>query len=286
MGMATQSPQGIYNRFGTNKHPKPIVLLAGPCVAESEKLCMLIVEHLLELRAKYRIPVVFKASFDKANRTSLKSFRGPGLHKGLKMLARVKKRSGLPSLTDIHAPEQAGPVSEIADIIQIPAFLCRQTDLLVAAARTGVPVNIKKGQFMAPDDMLHSMEKVRGSGNRRVMLTERGTCFGYNNLVADMRALPIMRAWNVPVIFDATHAVQRPAAQRSCSSGEPQFIAPLARAAVAAGVDGLFLEVHPEPPKALSDAGCMLALRHLEPLLKEVLALDAVAKKLKPSPAA
>ena len=234
--------------------------IAGPCIIESE-------EHVHSLAAGIRAalggPFIFKASFDKANRSSLNSYRGPGLKEGLRILDGLKRATGLPILTDIHETAQAGPAAEVADILQIPAFLCRQTDLLVEAGRTGRVVNIKKGQFVAPHDIHHAAEKVASTGNRRIVLTERGSSFGYNNLVVDMRGLVTMRESGWPVVFDATHSVQLPGAAGSASGGAPQFIAPLARAAVAAGIDGVFLEVHEAPERALSDGANALRLDRL-----------------------
>jgi 2-dehydro-3-deoxyphosphooctonate aldolase (KDO 8-P synthase) len=249
-------------RFGGGA---PLALIAGPCVIESE-------EHVQFLAAaifKIAGPFVFKASFDKANRTSAAAFRGPGLAEGLRILAGVKA-AGHPVLTDIHEPSQAGPAAEVADILQIPAFLCRQTDLLTEAGRTGRIVNIKKGQFVSPQDIRHAADKVALTGNSKILLTERGSSFGYNNLVVDMRALPIMRGFGWPVIFDATHSVQLPGGSGSASGGQPQFIETLSRAAVAAGVDGLFVEVHDNPEKALSDRANALRLDRLAALLARV----------------
>jgi len=256
----------------------PIVLIAGPCVIESEKIVMHTAETVSRYADRLKIPYIFKASFDKANRTSIASFRGPGMEAGLKLLNKVKKEFGVPVLTDIHLPEQAIPVSETADIIQIPAFLCRQTDLLVAAAQTGKPVNIKKGQFMAPWDMKNAADKVLTSGNSAVMLTERGTCFGYNNLVVDMTSLVEMGKLGFPVIFDATHSVQKPGAMGESSGGNSEYVGYLAQAATAVGIAGLFLEVHPEPGEALSDGSNMIALDELERLLIIVKELDTVIK--------
>jgi 2-dehydro-3-deoxyphosphooctonate aldolase (KDO 8-P synthase) len=240
---------------------QPLTLIAGPCIIESEEH----VQFLAREIGKIVGPFIFKASFDKANRSSLDSYRGPGLKEGLRILAGVKK-AGYPVLTDIHEPSQAGPVAEVADILQIPAFLCRQTDLLVEAGRTGKTINIKKGQFVSPYDIRHAADKVAATGNNNILLTERGTTFGYNNLVVDMRGLAIMREFGWPVIFDATHSVQMPGAAGAKSSGQPQFIAPLSRAAVAAGVDGIFVEVHEAPERALSDGPNALRLDLLGPL--------------------
>ncbi len=241
----------------------PLAFISGPCVIESEEHCLMLAAALREALGG---PFVFKASFDKANRTSIRSYRGPGLRQGLRILAEVKRRTGLPVLTDIHTPDQAAPAAETADVLQIPAFLCRQTDLLVEAGRTGRAVNIKKGQFAAPLDMRHAIEKVLSTGNSRVFLTERGSCFGYNNLVVDMRAIPQMRSLGVPVLFDATHSVQLPSAAGAASGGAPEFIEPLASAAVAAGADGVFFEVHEAPERALSDGPNALRLDLVAPL--------------------
>ncbi|HEX7361419.1 MAG TPA: 3-deoxy-8-phosphooctulonate synthase [Bryobacteraceae bacterium] len=250
-----------------------IALIAGPCVIESE-------EHVLQMAYAIRNAVgrfVFKASYDKANRTSAGSYRGPGLREGLRILSEVRKL-GIPVLTDIHEPGQAELAAEAADILQIPAFLCRQTDLLVAAGRTGRAVNIKKGQFVAPGDIARAAEKVASTGNRNILLTERGFSFGYHNLVVDMRSLPIMAATGYPVIFDATHSVQQPGAAGNASGGEPQFIEPLARAAVAVGVAGVFVEVHDCPERALSDGANALRLNRLEPFWTRLQAIHAAVK--------
>ena len=259
-----------YASFGGGR---PLVLIAGPCVIESE-------EHVHRMaRAIGEIvgPYVFKASFDKANRTSLQGYRGPGLRAGLRILADVRA-AGYPVLTDIHEPAQADAAAEAADILQIPAFLCRQTDLLLAAGRTGRIVNIKKGQFVAPHDIHHAAEKVASTGNTKILLTERGTSFGYHNLVVDMRGLPIMREAGWPVVFDATHSVQLPSGGGTASGGEPRFIEPLARAAVAVGIDGLFIEVHDAPERALSDGANALSLARLRELWRRLRALDAFVK--------
>jgi len=245
----------------------PLVLIAGPCVIESEAHALMIARAVQSATRAHGIPYIFKASFDKANRTSLGSFRGPGLDEGLRVLARVKAELGLPVLTDIHEPWQAARVAEVADVLQIPAFLCRQTDLLTAAAKTGAVVNIKKGQFLAPLDMQHPVTKVTQHGNPRVFVTERGTTFGYHNLVVDMRAFPLLRSLGVPVVFDVTHSVQRPGGSGGASSGEARFIEPLACAGVGAGVDGIFIEVHDAPSRAPSDGPNALPLERLEPLL-------------------
>ena len=257
----------------------PFVLIAGPCVIESEAHALDMAGRLADIARRMRVPFIFKASYDKANRTSGRSFRGPGLDEGLRVLALIKSRYDLPILTDIHEPSQAGAAADVADVLQIPAFLCRQTDLLVAAARTGRIVNIKKGQFLAPDDVKHAVAKVVDAGNPRVLLTERGTSFGYHNLVVDMRAFPMMRAQGVPVVFDVTHSLQLPGGGDGVTAGQAEYIVPLASAGVAAGVDGVFLEVHEEPTRAKSDAQNALRLDALEPLLQRLIAIDAIAKQ-------
>ena len=254
--------------------PKPFII-AGPCVIEDLETCLVVADHLAGLGRKLGLQIIFKASFDKANRTSIDSFRGPGLEKGLAILEKVGQASGLPLLSDIHHPEQAEPAAQVLDVIQIPAFLCRQTDLLVAAARTGKPLNIKKAQFMAPEDMAQVVAKVESAGGRQMMLTERGTFFGYRNLVVDFRSLVIMAGLGHPVIFDATHSVQRPGGLSSCSGGSPEFIAPLAKAAVAAGVDGVFMEVHPDPAQAKCDGPNSLELARVEEILTVLVRISA-----------
>jgi len=249
---------------------RPLLVIAGPCVIESEKLCVQIARHLRQVCSTLGLPYVFKASFDKANRTSVSSYRGPGLEKGLSILRAVRERGGVPVLSDIHEPSQAEPASRVLDVLQVPAFLCRQTDLLVACADTGLPVNIKKGQFLAPRDMEHPARKVLSRGNRRVLLCERGSCFGYHDLVVDMRSIPLMKALGYPVIFDATHSVQQPGGLGDKSGGESEMTPCLAAAAVAAGADGVYLETHPEPRKAPSDAAAMLPLEMVEPLLEKL----------------
>jgi len=254
----------------------PFFLIAGPCVLEDDALNLRVGEALARLSEELALPVIFKASFDKANRSSPSSPRGPGLEEGLRRLERVREATGLPLLTDVHSPEQCAPVAEVVDVLQIPAFLCRQTDLLLAAGETGRPVNVKKGQWMAPEEMKGAVAKLRGAGAAGVATTERGTFFGYGNLVVDMRSFALMReACDAPVIFDGTHSVQRPGMGAGISGGEPRFIPPLVRAAVAAGVDALFLETHPEPAKGLSDTTNMLPLDRLRPLLRQVLAIRA-----------
>jgi 2-dehydro-3-deoxyphosphooctonate aldolase (KDO 8-P synthase) len=257
----------------------PFVLIAGPCVIESEQHATDLAGHLCDIARRARVPFVFKASYDKANRTSGSSFRGPGLDEGLRILASIKSRFHVPILTDIHEPSHARAAGDVADVLQIPAFLSRQTDLLVAAAKTGRIVNIKKGQFLAPDDMKHAVAKVVDAGNPRVIVTERGTSFGYHNLVVDMRAFPMMRGLGVPVVFDVTHSLQLPGAGDGVTAGLAEYIEPLASAGVAAGVDGVFLEVHEEPARAKSDAQNALRLDRLEPLLQRLLAIDAIAKQ-------
>jgi 2-dehydro-3-deoxyphosphooctonate aldolase (KDO 8-P synthase) len=256
----------------------PLAFIAGPCVLESAELSFAVAEFLASLASRLSIPVIFKGSFDKANRSSMRSYRGPGEREGLKILAEVKNRYGLHVTTDVHEPGQATSAARVVDVLQIPAFLCRQTDLIVAAGETGLPVNIKKGQFMAPWDMANAVEKVAATGNRAVLVTERGTSFGYNNLVVDFRGIPRIRATICPAIFDATHSVQLPGGGGDASSGERRFIAPLARAAVAAGADGLFLEIHPDPGRALSDGANSLPLRDVEPLVRSVLAIRAAVE--------
>ncbi len=252
----------------------PLILIAGPCVIQDESHLLRVGEELLSICGGARVPLVLKASFDKANRSSHMSYRGPGLAEGLRILARVKEKLGLPILSDIHETAQVPAAAEVLDLLQIPAFLCRQTDLLLAAGRTGKPVNVKKGQFLAPEDMRNAVEKIRSTGNGQVLVTERGSSFGYHNLVVDMRGLAIMRGLGVPVIFDATHSVQLPGGAGAASSGQREFVAPLARAAVAAGCDGLFLEVHPDPDRAPSDGPNMLPLDALPSLLAEVTAIQ------------
>ena len=271
--------------IGTTQQKVPVgmgrlFLIAGPCVIESEPHARMMADSIQRIASDLNIPYIFKASYDKANRTSITSFRGPGLDEGCRILSAVAKETGLPVLTDVHTPQDCAPVSDAlgdADIVlQIPAFLCRQTDLLIAAAQTGRAVNVKKGQFVAPSDMRHAVQKVRDSGNDRVFLTERGASFGYNNLVVDMRSLPIMRGF-APVVFDATHSVQTPSAANGVSGGQPEFIPTLARAAVAAGIDGIFLEVHNNPAEAKSDGANALHLNRLKPLLEQLLAIHSVS---------
>ncbi len=255
---------------------EPLVLLAGPCALESLDRCLYIGRTIKEICGRLGIPYVFKASFDKANRSSFHSFRGPGLEKGMEMLQKIKEELRVPIVTDIHETYQAEPVSKVADILQIPAFLCRQTDLLHAAAKTGRIVNVKKGQFLSPMDMRNVVDKLHESGSEGILLTERGASFGYNNLVVDMRSFPIMRSFGYPVIFDGTHSVQIPGGAGTKSSGNREYVEPLVRAAVGVGVDGLFLEVHDNPEEALSDGPNMLYLDKLEALLKDALAIHGI----------
>lgn len=256
----------------------PLALIAGPCVIESDSHATMLAEQLARIAGRVGVPFIFKASYDKANRTSLKSFRGPGLEAGLKVLASIKKRVGVPILTDIHEANQAAPVAEVADVLQIPAFLSRQTDLIVAAAKTGRTINLKKGQFLAPADMKHAIEKVTDSGNSQVFVTERGFSFGYNNLVVDMRAFPMLRQLGWPVVYDATHSLQLPGAGEGVSAGQAEYIEPLAAAAVAAGIDGLFVEVHDNPSLARSDAQNALPLERVEPLLRQLVRIDSATR--------
>jgi 2-dehydro-3-deoxyphosphooctonate aldolase (KDO 8-P synthase) len=253
-------------------------LIAGPCVIESASHATMIAEALAKIASRLGIPFIFKASYDKANRTSLKSYRGPGLEEGLKILAAIKKTVGVSILTDIHEAGQAAAVAEVADVLQIPAFLSRQTDLIVAAAKTGKTINLKKGQFLAPADMKHAIEKVTASGNSQVFVTERGFSFGYNNLVVDMRAFPMMRQLGWPVVYDATHSLQLPGGGDGVTAGQAEYIEPLAASAVAAGVDGLFIEVHDNPPAAKSDGQNALPLERVEPLLRHLMRLDSVTR--------
>ncbi len=257
---------------------RPLVLIGGPCVIESEGHALELAHAIREVAGRCRVPFIFKASFDKANRTSLRSFRGPGLEEGLRVLARVKERVGVPILTDIHEPSQAAAAAAVVDVLQIPAFLSRQTDLIVAAAKTGRVVNLKKGQFLAPSDMGHVIEKVTSSGNQRILVTERGFSFGYHNLVVDMRAFPMLRALGYPVIYDVTHSLQLPGGGDGVTTGQAQYIDSMAAAGVAAGVDGIVLEIHERPAQAQSDAQTVLRLDRLEPLLNRLAGIDAIAK--------
>jgi 2-dehydro-3-deoxyphosphooctonate aldolase (KDO 8-P synthase) len=256
----------------------PVVVIAGPCVIESEDSALQHATALKQQADRVGIPYIFKSSYDKANRSSLRSFRGPGLEKGLEILAEVKKQVGVPVLTDVHEIDQVGPVKEVADILQIPAFLCRQTDFVIAVAKSGKIVNVKKGQFLAPWDMRHVVEKIRSAGNEQILLTERGASFGYNNLVSDMRSLVVMRELGYPVVFDATHSLQLPGGIGNASGGERKYIPALARAGVAAGVDALFMEVHQDPDHALSDGPNSLDMKDFEILLQTVKAIDSLTK--------
>ena len=261
---------------------KRLFLIAGPCVIESEKLCFRIAENLQKVCARLGLTYVFKASFDKANRTSSRSFRGPGLDDGLAVLSRVRDRVGVPVLTDVHSEAQARTAGEVVDVLQIPAFLCRQTDLIEAAVATGKVVNVKKGQFLSPPEMGQVVKKAVEAGGRRLLVTERGTTFGYNNLVADMRSIPILRGFGWPVVFDATHSVQLPGGGGDRSAGQRQFAPVLARCAVTAGADGLFIETHPHPDEALSDGPNMVPLADMARLLSGMVALREVAQDLHP----
>ncbi len=257
----------------------PLAFILGPCVIESAGHALDLAGHIRDIAARCQAPVIFKASFDKANRTSRTSFRGPGLDSGLAVLAEVKARTGLPVLTDIHEPAHAAEAASVVDVLQIPAFLSRQTDLLIAAAHTGKVVNVKKGQFLAPDDMRHVVAKITAEGNHGVLVTERGSSFGYHDLVVDMRAFPIMRALGYPVVFDVTHSLQLPGAGNGVTAGLAQYIEPLAAAGVAAGVDGVFMEVHEEPTRARSDAGNALRLSDLEALMQKLQRIDSVVRE-------
>ena len=260
---------------GTN----PLALIAGPCVIESESATLETAERLKKITADLGIPFIFKSSYDKANRSSVRSYRGPGLREGLKVLARVKRELDLPLLSDIHRFEEIAPAAEVLDVIQIPAFLSRQTDLLVEVAKTGRVVNIKKGQFLAPWDIKNAIEKAESTGNRNILITERGVSFGYNNLIVDFRSLPMMRGLGYPVVFDATHSVQLPGGAGTASSGDRQYVAPLTRAAVATGVDALFMEVHACPDKALCDGPNMMSLDELPDLLRQAQEIDRIVKQ-------
>jgi len=261
---------------------QPLLIIAGPCMIESWEVIFNTASALKDLSRKLHFPLVFKASFDKANRTSIDSFRGPGLDEGLKMMAEIKAKLGLPLLSDVHEQAQCALAGEVLDVIQIPAFLCRQTDLVVAAAKTGKAVNIKKGQFVAPQDMLQSARKVTSSGNPNVFITERGTTFGYNNLVVDYRSIPMIQEKGIPVIFDATHSVQLPSGSGNVSGGQRHFIPALTKAALAAGCQGLFMEVHPNPDKALSDAATQVPLNQVEELLVQCLKIYDLVQQLPP----
>ena len=257
---------------------RPLVLIAGPCVIESEDQVRKTIEGLKEITGEINIPFIFKSSYDKANRTSIKSYRGPGLDKGLEILEKVKREFDIPLLVDVHRIEEVKLVSKVADILQVPAFLCRQTDLIISIAKTGKPINVKKGQFLAPWDMQNVIEKIESTGNKNILLTERGSCFGYNNLVVDMKSLPIIRSFGYPVVFDATHSVQKPGGKGTTTAGEREYVPFLAQAAVATGIDGLFLEVHPQPEKALSDGPNMIRLSRVKELLEKLIKIDKVVK--------
>ena len=258
---------------------KPLAFIVGPCVIESPAHALELAVAIRDIASRCSAPVIYKASFDKANRTSVSSFRGPGLEAGLRTLADIKARTGLPILTDIHEPAQAAPAAAVVDVIQIPAFLSRQTDLIAAAARTGAAVNVKKGQFLAPRDVRHIVAKVTAEGNHRLLITERGVSFGYNNLVVDMRSFPMLRELGFPVVFDVTHSLQLPGAGDGVTAGLAEYIEPLASAGVAAGVDAVFMEVHEEPARAKSDAANALRLEHLEALIRKLQRIDAVARE-------
>jgi 2-dehydro-3-deoxyphosphooctonate aldolase (KDO 8-P synthase) len=258
---------------------RPFVLIAGPCVIESPQMTFLIASTIKKLTQKHRIPFIFKASYDKANRTSIDSFRGPGMERGLEILFDIKQKLGVSVLSDIHGVDEIKEASEVLDVLQIPAFLCRQTDLLVAAAKSGRCVNVKKGQFLAPWDMGQVIKKLEHAGSKRILVTERGTTFGYNNLVTDFRSLPVLQSFGYPVVMDASHSVQQPGGLGKVSGGKSEFIPLLARCAVAAGCDAVFMEVHPNPSKALSDGPNMVALKNLEKLLITLKAIDQIVKK-------
>lgn len=249
---------------------KPLILIAGPCVIESEEFCLSVARELKLICSQLSIPLIFKSSYDKANRTSVDSFRGPGLKSGLKILKRVRDELGLPLLSDVHSQQEIEEAASILDVIQIPAFLCRQTDIVVTAAKTGKMINIKKGQFLAPQDVLPIIKKIESTGNKNILITERGVSFGYNNLISDLRALGIMRDFDYPVIYDATHSVQLPSGEGTTSGGERRFVPGLSRAAVAFGCDGLFIEVHPDPDQALCDGPNMINLKQLRQLLEQI----------------
>jgi 2-dehydro-3-deoxyphosphooctonate aldolase (KDO 8-P synthase) len=272
--------KGIFSvgsiRIGGNA---PLFVIAGPCVIESEAHALTMAERLGAAAAELGVPLIFKASYDKANRTSVSSYRGPGLKDGLRILRDIGKRTGLPILTDVHEVSHVEPAAEVSDVLQIPAFLSRQTDLLLAAGRSGRVVNIKKGQFMSPWEMGHAADKISSTGNNKIILTERGSSFGYQNLVVDMRSFPIMRGLGYPVVFDVTHSVQLPGGEGESSGGQPQFIEPLARAGTAARVDGLFLEVHDDPAKALSDGTNALPLDQFRPLLVKLLRIASLVRE-------
>lgn len=257
----------------------PLVLIAGPCVIENEEITFTTAQKLKEVCDRLGISLIFKSSFDKANRTSGSSFRGPGIDQGLKILSEVKKRFSIPVISDIHAVDEVRPASEVLDALQIPAFLCRQTDLIISSSRTGKPVNVKKGQFLAPWDVKHIIEKFTSTGNQNLLLTERGTSFGYNNLIVDFRGFSVIRSFGYPMLFDVTHSLQLPGGEGRSSGGQREYAPSLARAAVATGVDGLFIEVHPDPMKALSDASTMIPLNEIEGLLQQTKTLHDMVRK-------
>ena len=257
----------------------PLFVIAGPCVIESEAHATGIAERLRAAAAELEVSLIFKASYDKANRSSASSYRGPGMKEGLRILANIKRSTGMPILTDVHEVSQVGPVAEVCDVLQIPAFLSRQTDLLVAAGKSGRVVNIKKGQFLSPQEIGNAAEKVASTGNQNIILTERGSSFGYQNLVVDMRSFPIMRKFGYPIVFDVTHSVQLPGGEGKSSGGQPEFIEPLARAGAAVGIDGIFLEVHDNPAKALSDGTNALPLDRFQPLMRKIVQLSALARE-------
>lgn len=269
------TPKGEVIQVGTGQ---PLLLIAGPCALESEEMARRVAGTMQEICARLGLSYVFKASFDKANRTSLSSYRGPGLEEGLAILSRIREELQVPVISDVHEIAQVQAAAEVLDIIQIPAFLCRQTDLLTAAAQTGKPINLKKGQFVSPWDMEHGVNKIRAAGGKKIMLVERGATFGYNNLVVDMRGLPVMRSFDCPVIYDATHSVQLPGGAGTSSGGQREFIAPLSRAAVAAGIDGLFMEVHPNPDQALCDGPNSIALDQIEGILSQLVQIRQVCR--------
>lgn len=273
-----ETPQGPPILVGTDQ---PLLLIGGPCALESEELAHQVAGTMQEICARLGISYVFKASYDKANRTSLESFRGPGIEKGLEVLGRLREELGVAVVSDVHLPSEAALAAEVLDVLQIPAFLCRQTDILRAASATGKAINLKKGQFVSPWDMENAVAKIRKSGRSAVMLVERGSSYGYNNLVVDMRSLPVMRSFNCPVIFDATHSVQLPGGAGGSSAGQREFIAPLTRAALAAGIDGLFMEIHPQPEQALCDGPNSMPLADMEGFLRHMLRVrEAVTEKV------
>lgn len=263
----------------TITNESPLFFIAGPCVLEDDVMALEVASELRSIAEDYNIFIIFKASYDKANRTSVNSYRGPGIEKGIEVLAKIKAESGLPVLSDVHTPEEVNKVKDVLDVLQIPAFLCRQTDLLLSAALTQKAVNIKKGQFLSPWDMKNAVEKIKHTGNNNIMVTERGTMLGYNNLVVDMRSIPVMKSFGYPVIFDATHSVQLPGGAGTASGGQREYIRPLSMAAVAAGCNGVFMEVHPEPGKALSDGATQLPLKEVRSFIQDLSRLANFVKK-------